>query len=504
MSIHLEGRSRSALGHSVGAIAAVLLAISCLYATVRPAYADGTVGGSSGSFLQFEVGGRPSGMGGAQVGSAAGITAQYWNPAALASLQQPQLGAMHATWLEDLNYEWIGYARPINPKFGVGSFSVAYFHLPSIDGVDAFGNPTGSFNVSDMAFTAGLARQITPGISVGANLKAIRQNLADVSAMGPAMDLGAMATYRGTTFGAVAQNIGPGLSYDGSASYPLPHQIRLGASRQVMEGRLLLAADYNMPSDYFNDARLGAEFRAHPNISLRAGYRHEFGTGPDPANGLSFGLGLNFHQLNVDYAMTPDNEFSDVHRLSFGYSFGGAETAPKPEPKHPKEKKPQPPPAPAGPPVIARNEPKAAPKTEAPKAAPPSQEPKVVAMAPAPMSTPPPAIQTPQAAAPTPQQAAPQQVAPQEAPPKVETPKPVAVDYLVTLPGFSSKESAEAEIKALQLLGFKTKDAKIAQDPKRGGYRITLARMKSKGNANDMAVELQRMSFRAMVETVER
>lgn len=494
----------AAFGGALRVAGAAAFVAALLYATVRPAYGEVSVGGSAGSFLQFEVGGRPSGMGGAQVGSAAGITAQYWNPAALASLQQPQIGAMHATWLEDLNYEWIGYARPISPKFGVASFSMAYFHLPSIDGVDAFGNPTGSFNVSDMAFTAGLARQLTPGISLGANLKAIRQNLADVSAMGPAMDLGAMAAYRGTTFGVVAQNIGPGLSFDGSAAYPLPHQIRLGASRQVMDGRMLLAADYNMPSDYFNDARIGAEFRAHPNVSLRMGYRHEFGTGPDPADGLSFGLGLNFHQLNVDYAMTPDNEFSDVHRLSFGYSFGGAEAAPKPEPKQPKEKKPQPPPAPAGPPVIARSEPKAAPKTEAPKAAAPSQEPKVVAMAPSPMPTPPPAMAAPQSAAPAPQQAEPQQSAPQQAPPKVETPKPAAVDYLVTLPGFSSKESAEAEIKALQLLGFKTKDAHIDQDPKRGGYRITLARMKSKGNADNMAVELQRMSFRAMVEMVER
>ncbi|MGH7681121.1 MAG: PorV/PorQ family protein [Candidatus Eiseniibacteriota bacterium] len=519
MSTHLAGRWGSPLGRLLGRAAAVLLA-SLLYATVRPAYGDVSIGGSSGSFLQFEVGGRPSGMGGAQVGAAAGITAQYWNPAALASLDHPQLGAMHATWLEDLNYEWVGYARPVNPKLGVASFSVAYFHLPSIDGVDDFGNPTGSFNVSDMAMTAGLARELGYGVSVGANLKLIRQNLADVSATGPAMDIGVMKSIQGTTIGFVAQNMGPGLSFSGSSSYPLPHQIRLGASRSVMQGRMLIATDYNMPSDYYDDVRVGAEYRAHPNISLRAGYRHEFGTGPDPADGLSFGLGLNFHMLNVDYAMTPDNEFSDVHRLSFGYSFGGGESTPKPEPKKPQEKKPQPPPAPAGPPIIARTEPKAS--QPAPKpAAQATEQPKAVASAPSPSPMPappaapgiasagvapssqPPAQQSvPQQQAPTPQPAP--QPAPQQAPPKAETPKPVAVDYLVTLPGFSSKESAEAEIKALQLLGFKTKDAKIEQDPKRGSFRITLARMKSKGNADDMAVELQKMSFRAMVETVER
>jgi len=41
---------------------------------------------------------------------------------------------MHATWLGNLQYEWIGYARPLGPNKGVGSMSVAYFHMPSLSG----------------------------------------------------------------------------------------------------------------------------------------------------------------------------------------------------------------------------------------------------------------------------------------------------------------------------------------------------------------------------------
>lgn len=489
----LAGRWGTRTGRRRGVMAATLLA-SLLYVIVRPAYADGAVGGSAGSFLDFEIGGRPSGMGGAQVGSAAGITAQYWNPAALASLEQQQIGAMHATWLEDLNYEWIGYAKPISPKWGVGSVSIAYFHLPSLDGVDDFGNPTGSFNVSDMAFTVGLARPLGRGVSVGANLKAIRQNLADVSAMGPAMDFGASVKYRGTTFGGVVQNLGPGLSFDGSPSYPLPRQIRFGASREVANGRVLLASDFNMPSDYYDDIRVGAEVRAHPNVSLRLGYRHEFGTANDPATGMSFGLGFNFQQLNVDYAMTPSNDFDDVHRLSFGYSFGRGAVREEQEPKKkPEEKKPQPPPAPKGPPVSAKAEPPAAAPKPAPK---PTMTAQTTAAAPAPAA--------PAPVAPAPAIAGTLTEAEMAPPPaeKPEAAKPVPTEYMVLLAGFQSKESAEAEVKALQLLGFRTKDAHIEKDPKRGGYRITLARMKSKGNADEMAGELQRMSFRATVEPI--
>jgi cell division septation protein DedD len=79
-------------------------------------------------------------------------------------------------------------------------------------------------------------------------------------------------------------------------------------------------------------------------------------------------------------------------------------------------------------------------------------------------------------------------------------PAPPASSYAVVLPGFQTKEGAQGEIKALELLGFQTKHAQISRDPKRGGWVITLARLNSKGNADAMAASLMRMSFRALVE----
>ncbi|HEU5309908.1 MAG TPA: hypothetical protein VFV24_00520, partial [Candidatus Eisenbacteria bacterium] len=90
------------------AVLASLTALFLLYGNVRPAYADVSVGGGAGSFLQFEIGGRSAGMGGAHVAAASGVTAQFWNPAGLSSLSSPQVGGMHATWLGDLKYEWVG------------------------------------------------------------------------------------------------------------------------------------------------------------------------------------------------------------------------------------------------------------------------------------------------------------------------------------------------------------------------------------------------------------
>jgi hypothetical protein len=369
---------------------------------------------------------------------------------------------MHATWLGNLQYEWIGYARPLGPQKGVGSASVAYFHMPSISGVDAFDNPTGDFHVYDMAVTLGYARPVMKGLMLGANGKLIRQTLATVSGTGAAVDLGASATIAGTTLGATAQNLGPDISL-GGGSYPLPQLMRVGLSHPFFTNRLLLAADYTMPKTYYNDVRVGAEIRPNPILALRVGYRRVAGTSDDPSTGLSFGLGAHYGPINLDYAMTPDNGFSDIHRLSFGYTFGSEA---RPEPRAEPKKQPARPPTPKGPPVIASS-----PATK--KAAPAP----VTAVAEAPKAS----------AAPTP-----------------AAPKSKGSDqYEVVLGSYQSESSAQSELKALRILGFSLKDATVTLIPG-AGYQISLARLNSRKSADELAASLVALSFTPRVEVAHR
>ena len=484
------------------AVAIGLLAL-LVYGEVRPASAAVSVGTSGGGFLNFEVGGRSAGMGGAQVSTATGVTAQFWNPAGLATTDQAQVGAMHATWLDNLAYEWVGYARPIGSGLGVGSLSVAYFHMPGIQGVDEFDNPTQTFRVYDLAVTAGLARPMSRNLSLGANARLIRQNLATVSATGVALDFGAMGTFGATNVAAVVQNLGPSLSYDGS-SYPLPRQIRLGASHRLLQEKLLLAADYTIPRDYFKDARLGAEYRAHPLVSLRLGYRKVLGSSGDPATGLSYGLGLHVKQMSVDYAMTPSDGFDNVHRFALGYSFGSGAEESEVKPAPPKKEKPLPPPPPTGPPSIA--------STSKPKRDPKPAEPvRVLAQTPE-LSVAKPVVAPVTETSKSEPVAVAVVLAPAKSPvqeePKakeVKAAKPVkqVTEFAIVLPGYQSMDGARSELKALQLLGFRVKDATIALNES-GSFSIRLTQMKSKTSADEMATSLARMSFRAVVQTVQR
>jgi hypothetical protein len=221
----------------------------------------------------------------------------------------------------------------------------------------------------------------------------------------------------------------------------------------------------------------------------------EFGTA-DPADGFSYGIGIQFKQLNLDYAMTPDDGFDDVHRLSFGYSFGsgGGMQPEEPKPEEPKQPEPE---APKGPAVIAQADPPAPSK----KAPAPTASTSVKSSAPATQAAPK-VEEAPKASQEAPAEKA---AAPAAVTAKTEAaPAPTVTEYLVVLPGYPSKDSAEAEMKALELLGFKTKNAQIVKDPKRSGWKIAFSRLKSKGSAEDMASDLQRMSFRALVEVTQR
>jgi hypothetical protein len=442
----------------------LLTALLCLGA--RPAGAQVAVGASAGEFLGFEIGASSAGLAGANTSVASGVSSQFWNPSLLAEMSRPQASMMHATWLGDLQYEWIGYARPLGLNKGVGSLSVAYFHMPSVSGVDEFDNPTGSFRVYDMAFTAGYARPVVKGLMLGVNGKMIRQTLASASGTGAAVDLGASARIAGATVGATIQNLGPSISF-GGGSYPLPQQTRFGISRPFLADRLLLAADYNMPRAYYNDVRVGAEIRPNSTIALRVGYRRESGTKDDPSTGFSFGLGAHVGPLNLDYAMTPSNGFSDIHRMSFGYTFGSTGT------KEPRHQPGTPPNAPKGPPVIV-------------SAPAPQTGTSVSNSAPAPRVAAAPA----KAAVPATKQA----VAPRQGGPDA---------YEVVLGNYQSETSAQAELKAIRILGFSLKDA-IIQFVPGTGYRLSLVRYNSRKSADELAASLNRLSFAPRVEIARR
>src|SRR5277367_6256666 len=63
-------------------------------------------------FLQIPAGVRGPGMGGAFTAVADDTTAPYWNSAGLAQIQGGEIDLLHVSYLESIDYEFIGGAIP--------------------------------------------------------------------------------------------------------------------------------------------------------------------------------------------------------------------------------------------------------------------------------------------------------------------------------------------------------------------------------------------------------
>src|SRR5271169_5373789 len=68
---------------------------------------------SGADFLLMTTGARPDGMGQAFSAVADDINTLSFNPAGLANIRLPQFGYSHASFLSDINYDFLGLALPV-------------------------------------------------------------------------------------------------------------------------------------------------------------------------------------------------------------------------------------------------------------------------------------------------------------------------------------------------------------------------------------------------------
>ena len=165
----------------------------------------------AGEFLAIGVGGRALGLGGAYAALANDATAGYWNPAALARIDYPEVMLMHDERFGSLmNYDFGAVAIPYgtNATFGISVMRLGVDGIPDDRnaGLDANGNilPADQyqnfvrldyskityFNSADWAMYFTYAQRSSSSFMYGLNLKVIRRTLAEYSATGIGFDVG--------------------------------------------------------------------------------------------------------------------------------------------------------------------------------------------------------------------------------------------------------------------------------------------------------------------------
>jgi hypothetical protein len=301
-------------------------------------------------FLTIGIGARANAMGGAFTSVANDVTALYWNPAGIATLDNNELTLIHSNWIADLRHDFIALALPLGSLGSIG-FSLNALTMDEIlVRTPVFPEGTGEKAASyDMAIAASYAYQLTDRLSLGGSVKYIRSVLWHMSAQTMAVDLGVVFTnvFDLIRMGASISNMGGKIKYSGrdtyvyhdirpsehgnndridaelrTGAYGLPVTFRAGLSTIIYKNSnmpFLVAVDLTEPSDNYRSMNVGGEWSFYDTVFLRAGYSSIFE--PDSEKGVTVGAGLKFDIPSSDIPVLIDYSYEDFGILNNAQRF---------------------------------------------------------------------------------------------------------------------------------------------------------------------------------------
>lgn len=323
-------RKTGGTGRAVLPAAAIFCSLFSILPDSFAAFSGADKGTSSGQFLMLGAGARAAGMGEAYSAIADEASAIYWNPAALTRINGFSGTFMHAALLADISYEFLGYGQKFGDNVALG-LGVQYLSMPAFHETDPSGSETGtSFSPKDTGAALAIAYPLAPfgeKTSAGISGKYIRSGI-DKSASTFAADLGVLCAPfsvrdNDLRLSLVVQNLGGKLKF-GQSSDPLPFNMKLGSSLNILEN-WLIGLDVNFPRDNRPYAALGAEYRLERGGNMdytgRLGFNSRTLGEINGFNGLSAGAGLAYKRFGLDYAFLPFGAIGMTHRISITVGF---------------------------------------------------------------------------------------------------------------------------------------------------------------------------------------
>jgi len=324
-------RSADRLGHgTLSALMTAVMLVSAVALMPSLVAAQAKVGTTGAQFLELGVSARAMGMAEAFTAVANDISAVYYNPAGLTSLQGKEFMATYIKMPADIGYGFVGFGLPLESIGGVLGFGMYGLNSGSMT-ERTYGNGTlagtgREFSYQDMAVSLCYGRYLTDRFSLGVTVKYIGEKAGDyASANGWSADVGTSydTGFRNFKIAMVIMNFGPDLKFIERA-YPLPINFKFGGSIDVIQSTsnvLTLAAEGAHPSDNLEKYNAGLEYTFHDQFSLRGGYRFNYDT-----DGLTLGAGLRVpfakdREIRVDYAYQDMGILNQAHRFSLGMAF---------------------------------------------------------------------------------------------------------------------------------------------------------------------------------------
>lgn len=262
-----------------------------------------------------------------------------WNPASINPEMDNQLSLNYTNYIGDVNYGTVGYAYLWDRRTQVLHAGITYVNYGKFDGYDELGNPTNSFNGSEVALSVGHARNIAfTDFHVGVNVKLISSKLETYSSLGGALDIGVMYVYEDWDLNitGVARNLGTQFTPYHQDYEPLPFELLFGISQTLenipirwhltLENMQVWNVSFSNPareqtdlegnvtkektnflSNAFRHTILGIELFPESGFNIRLGYNFRRGEElrileKRALAGLSAGFSIKLNKLRLSYS----------------------------------------------------------------------------------------------------------------------------------------------------------------------------------------------------------
>jgi hypothetical protein len=295
---------------------------SIIFVISLVSWVEGGVGTTAANYLKIAPGIRANGMGGAYVSLAKDSSATYWNPGGLGLVESTQIGLMHLSYIEGINYEYGDIAIPIKDA-GVIGINFSLLNSGNIDqtGEDSNNNYVliSTYNYEAVVGTVSYGVKIGE-IAVGGSLKVLYDQMAGDLALGVGIDVGGIyeTEVRGLSLGLAVVNIGPQIK---GSSIPMVIKSGIGYEKELIaDHKVSMAVDYNYEIEGRSKVSVGVEYEAFKIISIRGGYRFN-----DDEYGITAGIGVKAKvgdiDVGIDYSYIPSKDFGLTHRVGLSAVF---------------------------------------------------------------------------------------------------------------------------------------------------------------------------------------
>lgn len=291
------------------------------------------------------MGAREAAIGEATIASTEDVNAIFWNPSGITGIKGAEASFNYTQWIGDIKvlsgavgYNWEGVAAIV-----INYITLDYGNLQealvtsSSGGIDTRTGNT--FSGSDLSIGVGIAKKFTDKLSIGAQVKYLREDLFTYSSDVWAFDLGTtyFTGWYGVSLAMTAQNfseqarwINTGIEEE--QNFEVPRIFKIGLAMDLLGGEdLLFGGDYNQhrlalyvdavnTNDYSERLHFGTEYTFYNIFTLRGGYRLNYEEGNFSAGaGVQYDFG--YVRFKFDYAYVSYDFLQSPHRFTIFLGF---------------------------------------------------------------------------------------------------------------------------------------------------------------------------------------